>query len=113
MEVKKEFIKSKEAIEKNIQALETKMMESSEEGPGARDLVEQKFYSGSLQPIIQNYLPEGFTLTEQELKVVRQGVRNLSTGIRAASPLFNYKNTLQINNLSALGDGVVIYSNPW
>jgi hypothetical protein len=90
MEVKKEFIKSKEAIEKNIQALETKMMESSEEGPGARDLVEQKFYSGSLQPIIQNYLPEGFTLTEQELKVVRQGVRNLSTGIRAAIPITCY-----------------------
>jgi hypothetical protein len=85
--------KTKQEIDKMIQEMEVSDPSESApktESPGSNDLVDRSFYDNGLIPIIDNYLPEGLNLTEEEKKLVVRGMKNLSTGLRAAMPITCY-----------------------
>jgi hypothetical protein len=99
MKVKKQAMKSVEELDSNftrstIDQLLDGLPEEEEAlhnlAPQGEGLVPSKFYDGGLTPIIDNYLPAGFTLTEQEKKNVTQGVKRLSSGLRASMPITCY-----------------------
>ena len=83
MEVKKDFMKDPSEIEENV-------IQEPSEPTGSKDLVSHKTYTGGLSPILDNYLPDGLTLTEDEKKMVSHGMRNLSTGLRSSMPISCY-----------------------
>jgi hypothetical protein len=57
---------------------------------GEKDLVHSDFYDNGMTPILENYLPEGLVLTEEEKKMVTVGMKRLSTGLRASMPITCY-----------------------
>lgn len=80
MKIKKDQYKSIEEIESNV----------VEYVPDYKGLVDHRFYSGGLEPLVENYLPEGLELSEQELVSLRNGMRRLSTGLRSSIPINCY-----------------------
>lgn len=86
-EVKDSQYKSIENIGTNIKAQDEDLIPIIKTHNG---LVEQKYYTGNLEPIVENYLPEGMNLTEQELMSLRNGMKSLSTGLRSSIPITCY-----------------------
>lgn len=79
---------------KTIDKLEENMEEIREDlAPIISDykgLVEHKYYSGGLEPVVENYIPDGLELTEDELIALKNGMRRLSTGLRSSIPINCY-----------------------
>lgn len=75
-------IETKEPTEENLPKREV--------AQGERDLVSHDFYDNGMTPILDNYLPDGLVLTEEEKKLVTKGMKNLSTGLRASMPITCY-----------------------
>jgi len=80
MEIKKTQYKKPKDIEANI-------VETVSDYKG---LVDHRFYSGGLEPIVENYLPEGLNLSADELVSLKNGMRRLSTGLRSSIPINCY-----------------------
>lgn len=84
MDIKKGSYKTVEEVEENLQA---------DLAPIVREyagLVEYDYYSGGLEPIVENYLPEGLELTPSELVALRNGMKRISTGLRSSIPIKCY-----------------------
>lgn len=91
MDIKGDQYKTKEEIDANIAIMEESI-------PDYQGLVEHKYYSGGLEPIVTNYLPEGFELTSEELISLKNGMRRLSTGLRASIPIKCYGDSCPFKN---------------
>lgn len=87
MEIKEKQYKAVDKIEENIQEIREELAPIVQDYKG---LVEHKYYSGNLEPIVENYIPEGLELTEQELVSLKNGMRRLSTGLRSSIPINCY-----------------------
>ena len=90
MEIKESQKKSVEEIETSITKEAIEELGEIQESIEVNELVPDKFYTGGLSPILSNYIPEGLELTQEELVSVQQGMRRLSTGLRAAIPIRCY-----------------------
>lgn len=103
MKLKKDTVKTPGELNKNFirQDVDDILadLESSQEAPLTQSapqpspegfLVPSKFFDGGLTPLLENYLPQGLTLTEQEKTLVVQGVKRLSSGLRATMPITCY-----------------------
>jgi hypothetical protein len=75
-------IETKEPTQENLPKREV--------AQGERDLVSSEFYDNGMTPILDNYLPDGLVLTEEEKALVTKGMKNLSTGLRASMPITCY-----------------------
>lgn len=95
--------KSKDEVDKLIMDTETQMI-LSENGEESNDfssalsvldeqsnsLIDDKYFRGSLFPMIQDYLPESMDLTEAEKVTVVKGVKRKLTGLTASMPIKCY-----------------------
>jgi len=86
-EIREDQYKTVESIEDNIQEIRDQLAPMVQDYKG---LVEHKYYSGGLEPVVENYIPEGLELTEAELVSLRNGMRRLSTGLRSSIPINCY-----------------------
>lgn len=84
MEIKEEFRKSKEEVEERIGKIPVEMIKKDP------SLVGDSFYSGGLQPVLEAYIPEGLNLTHEEMISLKNGIKNVTTGLRCAIPLTCY-----------------------
>jgi len=85
MDIKSDQYKSKKDIDSNIESVENALAIPDYDG-----LVEHKYYSGGLEPIVENYIPAGLELTSEEIISLKNGMRRLSTGLRASIPINCY-----------------------
>ena len=98
MKLKDNVVKTPEELDENfisedVQDLIAEMEGSDPENdsaPKKEELVPSKFFDGGLSPVLDNYIPEGLVLTDQERKSVVQGMRRLSTGLRSSMPITCY-----------------------
>ena len=86
-EIRDEQYKTVNKIEENIQEIRDELAPLVQDYKG---LVDHRFYGGGLEPVVENYIPEGLELTEQELVSLRNGMRRLSTGLRSSIPINCY-----------------------
>jgi hypothetical protein len=56
----------------------------------SKGLVEDKYFRGTLFPMIQDYLPENLDLTEEEKIIIVKGVKRKLTGLTASMPIKCY-----------------------
>lgn len=85
MEIKKKQYKKPKEIEENFT-----VPHIPESIPDYNGLVEAKFYFNGMEPIVENYLPTGITLTPEELISFKNGMRRLGTGLRSSIPVTCY-----------------------
>jgi hypothetical protein len=102
--IRPEAYKSKEDVDKLIVKVESKMEHLEKKAESSRDftsaltvlsetsnaLVDSKFFTGGLFPLLQNYLPVEMELTEEEKKTVVRGVQKKLTGLTASVPVKCY-----------------------
>lgn len=86
--IKQDLLKTPEELQDVIEQVEED--QGGVTGGETKDLVEEKYYSNGLRPIVENYIPEGLQLTEAELVSLRNGMRRVSTGLRASIPINCY-----------------------
>lgn len=86
-EINKDQYKSVEEIDGNMQAIDKELAPIIQDYYG---VVDHKFYTNGIEPIVENYIPEGLKLTEAELVSLRNGMRRLGTGTRASIPIKCY-----------------------
>lgn len=106
MDIKKSAFKTKEEIDELIQETQEEAESQDEAEAASQDegenqneiaqtketegLVPNRFFTGSLIPNIEHYLPEDIKLTGKERRDVSLGVQKLSTGLRASMPIKCY-----------------------
>lgn len=102
--IQPEAYKSKEDVDKLIVKVESKMshLEKTAEGPqdftsaltvlseNGSSLVDAKYFTNGLFPLLQNYLPIEMDLSEDEKKSIVRGVQRKLTGLTASVPVKCY-----------------------
>lgn len=89
-------MKDPDEINKNIRKVMEEDPEESDseenlgEAPGDKDLVPKNMYTGGLEPVLENYIPEGLELTKQEMQFFKKGITRVSSGLRANMPITCY-----------------------
>ena len=88
MEIRKDFQKSKEDVEKFIDSIPIEAVK--EVIPEDPSMVDSKYFNGGLQPVVEAYIPKGLELTPEEMISLKNGIKNVTTGLRCAIPLTCY-----------------------
>lgn len=90
MEIKESHKKSVDEINRNISKEAIEELGEVKDSLTGTELVEDRYYTGGLTPLLQKYIPEGLELTPEEIVSVQQGMRRLSSGLRSAIPITCY-----------------------